>query len=158
MNKPKIYDYYVLVYAPDHPAKVGGGYVPEHILIAEKELGRFLYPDEIVKHKNGDTQDNSPDNLEVVSTSQGYRKIIHLGDEQSEQRKVTPSKTFISCKFQKPCWKNVRAPIAKEHGIYIPYICSYQEMGDIYDCSRYWGYLKEEIENKEREDIDSIQT
>src|SRR6185295_14001072 len=98
MNKPKIYDYYILVHSPDHPAIVGDGYVPEHILVAEQELGRFLYPDEIVKHKNGDTHDNTPSNLEVISTSQGYKKIIHLGEEQSESRKVTASKTFISCK------------------------------------------------------------
>lgn len=153
MSKPKIYDYYVLVHKPDHPAVVGGGYVPEHILIAEQELGRYLYPDEVVKHKNGDTHDNSPENLEVLSNSQGYKKVINLGEEETETKKVVASKTFIACKFQKPCWQNVRAPLAKAHKIYIPYICSYQELGDIYSCSRYWGYLEEELREKENEDI-----
>src|SRR5689334_3891878 len=121
MNKPQIIDYYILTYVPDHPAVVGNGYVPEQILVAEKELGRYLYPDEIVKHKNGDAHDNEPSNLEIISTSQGYRKIIHLGEEQSEQRKVQASKTFIPCRFQKPCWNNVRAPMARANKIYIPY-------------------------------------
>ena len=96
MNSPKIFDYYILIYTPDHPAIVGGGYVPEQILVAEKELGRYLFPDEIVKHKNGDTHDNSPSNLEVISNSQGYKKIINLGEETNETKKVSATKTFIS--------------------------------------------------------------
>lgn len=142
MKKPKIFDYYVLIYAPDHPAIVGDGYVPEQILVAEEELGRYLYSDESVRHKNGDTNDNRASNLEVVSASHGY-KIINLGEEHIESRKGA-SKIFMPCKFQKPCWKEVRAPIARKNKVYLPYICSYQESGDVYKCSRFWGYLKEE--------------
>jgi len=139
MKKDKIIDYYILVYKPSHPAVVGDGYVPEQILVAESELGRFLYPDESVRHKNGDPQDNRPSNLEVVSASHGYR-LVNLGDEHIEPRK-SAGKTFMPCKFQKPCWKEVRAPIAREHKVYLPYICSYQEGGDVYKCSRFWSYV-----------------
>lgn len=150
MKKPKIFDYYVLVHKPGHPAVVGEGYVPEQILIAESELGRFLYPDESVRHKNGDTQDNRPGNLEVVSASHGY-KIINLGDEHIESRK-SASKTFMPCKFQKPCWKEVRAPIARKNKVYLPYICSFQESGDVYKCSRFWGYIDKTMEEEKGSD------
>lgn len=148
MKKPKIYDYYVLVYKPGHPANVGEGYVPEQILVAESELGRHLYPDESVRHKNGDPQDNRASNLEVISASHGY-KLINLGDEHIEPRK-NAGKTFMPCKFQKPCWKEIRAPIARKNKVYLPYICSFQESGDVYKCSRFWGYIDKTVEQKEK--------
>lgn len=151
-NKSKVYDYYTLVYKPNHPAVVGEGYVPEQILIAEQILGRYLYPDEIVRHKNGNTTDNRPNNLEIISSSHGY-KIVNLSDDHGEVRK-TASRTFMPCKFQKLCWKEIRAPMARKNKIYLPYICSYQDDGDVYKCSRFWGYIDSSIENKESNTIE----
>ena len=65
--KPTIYDYFILTYKPSHPRAVAEGYVAEHYLVAEKEMGRYLTPDEDVRHINGNTQDNLPSNLEVIS-------------------------------------------------------------------------------------------
>lgn len=147
-KKPdKILDYYVLVYSPGHERALGSGYVPEHILIAEKILGRQLTADEEVRHINGNTHDNRPVNLEILSSNADYRaSAVEIGDSDLERK--ASNKTFIPCRYQKPCWKTVREPIARANGIYLPYVCSYQTEGDIYRCSRFWTFLDNEMEEK----------
>jgi HNH endonuclease len=79
---------YVCVYAPDHPA-ASGGWVYEHRLVMEDCIGRYLTPDEQVHHRNGNKQDNSPDNLELWTTSQpaGQRVIDRISDAISTLNK-----------------------------------------------------------------------
>lgn len=63
---------YIYVYAPDHPYR-DRCYVPEHRLVMEQVIGRYLTPDEEVHHKNGIITDNRPENLEVMTTSEHMR-------------------------------------------------------------------------------------
>ena len=64
---------YVMVRMPDHPNADSRGYVYEHRLVVEEDLGRPLGSDEHVHHINGDKQDNRLKNLAVLSPADHRR-------------------------------------------------------------------------------------
>lgn len=66
-GRVSIADGYVRVYAPDHPRAQNGRYALEHVLVMEEMLGRALYSDERVHHRNKVRDDNRPENLELWS-------------------------------------------------------------------------------------------
>jgi len=64
-------DRYIQVKVPqDHmmarPDRKSGTWVLEHRMVMAEKLGRPLKRNEIVKHHNGDTTDNRPDNLYIL--------------------------------------------------------------------------------------------
>lgn len=67
---------YVKLKMPDHPNATSNGYVYEHQLIAEQLLGRHLHPGEIVHHRDGNGQNNDPENI-CVTVSREYHKLAH---------------------------------------------------------------------------------
>ena len=66
---------YRCVYMPDHPRSHPNGYVYEHILIAESSLARPLDDQEVVHHRDGDKLNNSPENIEILSSQSEHIQL-----------------------------------------------------------------------------------
>ena len=64
---------YMMHYIPDHP-RMSRGYVREHIVLAEKALGKPL-PDKVVVHHHGERSDNTQ---LVVCQNQKYHMLLHM--------------------------------------------------------------------------------
>lgn len=70
---------YILILAPTHPNATKAGYVREHRLVMEATLGRYLTTDEVVHHRNGDTADNRPENLELFACNADHLRVELAG-------------------------------------------------------------------------------
>ena len=61
---------YISIFVPHHPNANKAGRILEHRFVMSEHLGRPLYKDENVHHKNGNRHDNRLENLELWSTAQ----------------------------------------------------------------------------------------
>lgn len=68
---------YRLIMTPEHPNADGQGYVREHVLVAEKALGKYLPRKARVHHQDEDPTNNTPSNL-VICENDKYHKLLHV--------------------------------------------------------------------------------
>lgn len=78
---------YVFILKPEHPAAIGIGYVKRARLVAEKKLGRYLYPGEITHHENEIKDDDRPENIGVMT--RGEHTSLH-----NERQRIVESKSI----------------------------------------------------------------
>lgn len=67
---------YIRVYAPAYPWPRKNSMVREHVAVMELHIGRRLKPDEVVHHRNHDTQDNRIENLELMARGEHARRHL----------------------------------------------------------------------------------
>lgn len=67
---------YIMIKAWNHPRANKNNYVWEHVLIAEKVLGRFLPAGAVVHHVNGIQSDNRNSNL-LICENNAYHMFLH---------------------------------------------------------------------------------
>lgn len=72
---------YILLNLPTHPfAHKKNNTVPEHRLVVEKQIGRYLIPTEFTHHINEIKDDNRPNNLMAFSSCSAHRRFHYYPD------------------------------------------------------------------------------
>ena len=110
---------YRLKSCPGHPRADPRGYVPEHILLAEAALGRYLPLDSEVHHINEVKTDNRNSNL-VICQDRSYHSLLH---RRMRAIKGCGNPDWRKCKFCKTydnptvmaCGKNGPNPLNKQY-------------------------------------------
>lgn len=84
-HEKKRTDGYIKVYVPDHPNATADGYVMKHILVMEREIGRFIQDDEVVHHINHIRDDNRIENLRLMKRHD--HMSMHMKERNELRRK-----------------------------------------------------------------------
>jgi len=102
---------YIYIYSPNHPYKTKEGYIMEHRLVMEKELGRYLLSTEMVHHKNRKKDDNRIENLQLVSShkehSNEYFRAAEENDDLKNELEELPKKIMFILETNHEEWDDI---------------------------------------------------
>lgn len=94
-GRSKTWSGYIEIRAKDHPRATRRGYVREHILVAEKAIGRYLPIVAEVHHVNGVKDDNRTTNL-VICENASYHTLLHA---RMKAYRATGNPDARQCRF-----------------------------------------------------------
>ncbi|WP_308531100.1 HNH endonuclease [uncultured Paenibacillus sp.] len=89
---------YRKVLTPKHPYADANGYVFEHRLVCERVLGRFLDPNELVHHRDGDSLNNDPANLFIFYGNSDHMKY-HFAKKKNPELNEEVFCNETGCKY-----------------------------------------------------------
>lgn len=100
---------YVALCIKNHPfSDKTNGYIFEHRIIVEMNLGRFLNHDEIVHHLNDIKHDNRLDNLMVMTNAEHtiFHNKNHSQSDEAKKLISLKAKSRLKNKRNHPLYKN----------------------------------------------------
>ena len=101
-------DGYILIHEDAHHYKDRLGYVREHRLVMEQQLGRFLMPGEVVDHIDGNKAHNALSNLRLFARNADHLRATLTG----RQHRMTPKGLAV---LRRPKTAEVREKIRQGH-------------------------------------------
>lgn len=87
---------YIMRLITEHPFSVNRGYVPEHRLVMEEHLGRFLLPTEIIHHIDQNRENNEFSNLELQGSQGGHIYNSHLIGKRNPHGQIIANEPIFS--------------------------------------------------------------
>ena len=86
-GKIKNPDGYVYILMREHPFANNEGYVPQHRLVVEQQIGRYLKPQEECHHLNRIRDDNHPGNL-MAFINRSIHQKFHYHSEKVKPEEI----------------------------------------------------------------------
>lgn len=112
--KPKLKAHgYVYVYVPGHPRANRSGYVAEHIVVMEREIGRSISESEQIHHVDRDRSNNDPRNLVLCAGAAEHGAAAEI----DRRAAIMANLRAISEDQWHEAWQRLCSPGRQRHGL-----------------------------------------